>query len=167
GMRLPLPDRYWLWAGYTTPDGALQTLAPGISERIAMRDFESRKSALLKGLSGNGSMNDVLHVDVKMVLAGDMLHKVDLMSMANSLEVRVPFLHVDVVNFLFTLHAECKITGKMRKRLLQDAFRDMLPPELYNRPRSEERRVGKEWRSRRTRDRSDRQMHHIHWTRAA
>src|SRR5690606_35057758 len=135
GMRLPLPDRYWLWASYTTPDGALQTLAPGISERIAMRDFESRKSALLKGLSGNGSMNDVLHVDVKMVLAGDMLHKVDLMSMANSLEVRVPFLDVDVVNFLFTLPAEWKITGKMRKRLLQDAFRDMLPPQLYNRPK--------------------------------
>nr|PZN50627.1 MAG: hypothetical protein DIU61_14775 [Bacteroidota bacterium] len=67
--------------------------------------------------------------------AGAMVTKVDLMSMANSLEVRVPFLDVDVVNFLFTLPAEWKITGKMRKRLLQDAFRDMLPPQLYNRPK--------------------------------
>jgi asparagine synthase (glutamine-hydrolysing) len=135
GMKLPLPDRYWLWAGFTTAEEALQTLAPGIREKITLQEFETRKEALLSGLTREGGINDVLRTDVRMVLAGDMLHKVDLMSMANSLEVRVPFLDVQVVNFLFTLPAEWKIDRKMRKRLLQDAFRDMLPPELYNRPK--------------------------------
>jgi asparagine synthase (glutamine-hydrolysing) len=55
--------------------------------------------------------------------------------MANSLEVRVPFLDHRIVQFLFTLPAEYKINSKMKKRLLQDAYRDMLPKELYNRPK--------------------------------
>jgi asparagine synthase (glutamine-hydrolysing) len=64
-----------------------------------------------------------------------MLTKVDLMSMANGLEVRVPFLDYEVVNFLFSLPDDYKINGNIRKRILQDAFRDMLPAELYNRPK--------------------------------
>jgi len=135
GMKLSLPDRYWLWAGFIGQEDALQTLAPGIREKIVLNEFETRKSSLLSALQENGGINDVLRTDVQMVLAGDMLHKVDLMSMANGLEVRVPFLDVEVVNFLFTLPAEWKIDRNMRKRLLQESFRDMLPPQLYNRPK--------------------------------
>ena len=80
-------------------------------------------------------MNEVLLSDMHLVLPNDMLTKVDLMSMANSLEVRVPFLDYEVVNFLFSLPASYKIDGGMRKKILQDAFRDELPPELYNRPK--------------------------------
>jgi asparagine synthase (glutamine-hydrolysing) len=72
---------------------------------------------------------------MSLVLANDMLTKVDLMSMANSLEVRVPFLDVDVVNFLFGLPDQFKIDASLRKKILQDSFRDLLPPELYNRPK--------------------------------
>jgi asparagine synthase (glutamine-hydrolysing) len=72
---------------------------------------------------------------MKLVLANDMLTKVDLMSMANSLEVRVPFLDYEVVNFVFSLPASYKINRSMRKRILQDSFQDILPKELYNRPK--------------------------------
>jgi asparagine synthase (glutamine-hydrolysing) len=135
GMKLPLPDRYWLWAGFTTAKDALLLLAPGVRDRVTMREFETRKDALLSGLGRHGGINDVLRIDVRMVMAGDMLHKVDLMSMANSLEVRVPFLDVEVVDFLFSLPGDWKIDSGMRKKVLQDAFRDMLPPQLYNRPK--------------------------------
>jgi asparagine synthase (glutamine-hydrolysing) len=64
-----------------------------------------------------------------------MLTKVDLMSMANSLEVRNPFLDFELVNFLFTLPGDFKINHSIRKRILQDAYRDFLPAELYNRPK--------------------------------
>ena len=62
-----------------------------------------------------------------------MLVKVDWMSMANSLEVRVPFLDYTVVDFLFSLPAGYKIDSSGRKRILRDAFRDVLPLELYTR----------------------------------
>ncbi|HLT80637.1 MAG TPA: asparagine synthase (glutamine-hydrolyzing) [Cyclobacteriaceae bacterium] len=135
GMKAPLPDRYWLWAGFATPDEAMHLLGPTMQERLNIQDFEARKASLLSGLTPDGDINDVLRLDMRMVLAGDMLHKVDLMSMANSLEVRVPFLDVEVVNFVSTLPGDWKINDQMRKRILQDAFRDMLPAQLYNRPK--------------------------------
>jgi asparagine synthase (glutamine-hydrolysing) len=58
---------------------------------------------------------------------------VDLMSMANSVEVRSPFLDHHVVEFAFTLPSEYKINKAGRKKIIKDAFRDILPPEIYNR----------------------------------
>jgi asparagine synthase (glutamine-hydrolysing) len=75
----------------------------------------------------------VLFTDMQLVLPNDMLVKVDLMSMANSIEVRNPFLDVDVVNYCFTLPANYKIDAHGRKKVLKDAFRSYLPEELYNR----------------------------------
>ena len=82
-----------------------------------------------------GDLNDVLFADVNLVLPGDMLAKVDFMSMANSLEVRVPLLDYNVVNFAFSLPVEFKITHGATKKILKDAFRDVLPPEIFNRPK--------------------------------
>jgi len=70
-----------------------------------------------------------------LVLQSDMLVKVDLMSMANSLEVRVPFLDVEVVDFVFAQPAEYKLRNGNRKSMLKDAFRADLPEELFNRPK--------------------------------
>ncbi|MGZ8551103.1 MAG: asparagine synthase-related protein [Chitinophagaceae bacterium] len=64
-----------------------------------------------------------------------MLVKVDMMSMANSLEVRSPFLDYQVVDFAFSLPTAYKIDGNMKKKIVQDAFRKYLPEELYNRPK--------------------------------
>jgi asparagine synthase (glutamine-hydrolysing) len=72
---------------------------------------------------------------MNMVLPGDMLTKVDRMSMANSLEVRVPFLDHELVNFVFSLPEDYKICSTHRKRILQDTFKDVLPERLYKRPK--------------------------------
>ncbi len=77
----------------------------------------------------------MLLTDTQLVLPYDMLTKVDLMSMANSLEVRTPFLDYKVVNFAFSLPVSSKVDGVMKKKIVQDAFRPMLPPELYDRPK--------------------------------
>ena len=86
-------------------------------------------------VKANGDLNDVLYADTQMVLPNDMLTKVDLMSMANSLEVRVPLLDYTVVNYAFTLPVSFKIGGGETKKILKDAFRAELPPELFNRPK--------------------------------
>ncbi len=80
-------------------------------------------------------MNDILLTDMQLVLPNDMLTKVDLMSMANGLEVRSPFLDYELVNFTFSLPADYKIDSSLRKRVVQDSFRALLPAELYNRPK--------------------------------
>jgi asparagine synthase (glutamine-hydrolysing) len=57
------------------------------------------------------------------------------MSMAHGLEVRTPFLDYELVDFAFTLPDAFKINATIRKRIAQDAFKDFLPRELYNRPK--------------------------------
>lgn len=135
GMKKKLPDRYWQWAGFAGESEAMKLLAPSVREKVADEEYERRKAGWLRALDGAGSFNDLLRTDIGLVLANDMLPKVDLMSMANGLEVRLPFLDVDVVNYVTTLPESFKINAGMRKRILQDAFRDILPPELYNRPK--------------------------------
>ena len=90
---------------------------------------------MLHAIPNNESINDILLTDMELVLSNDMLTKVDLMSMANSLEVRVPFLDYEVVNFLFSLPSDFKINSGIRKRILQDCYKDILPAQLYNRPK--------------------------------
>ena len=93
------------------------------------------KTECLKTIPVRELMNDILLTDMQLVLPNDMLTKVDMMSMAHGLEVRVPFLDYEVVNFLFSLPGDFKINSVLRKRILQEAFRDMLPLALYNRPK--------------------------------
>jgi asparagine synthase (glutamine-hydrolysing) len=135
GSHLSGGDRYWRWASLASKDEALRLLHPDLRVNFFLKDYVGRRKSILSAIPENESLNDILFTDMKLVLANDMLTKVDLMSMANSLEVRVPFLDYEVVNFVFSLPASYKINRSMRKRILQDSFQDILPKELYNRPK--------------------------------
>jgi asparagine synthase (glutamine-hydrolysing) len=134
GSRLSSRDRYWKWAGYASEHEAMLLFRDDVRHEISS-EYQSRKQHLLRSLPERASLNDILLTDTKVVLPNDMLTKVDLMSMFASLEVRVPFLDFELVNFIFSLPDSYKIDGHMRKRILQDAYRSMLPMELYNRPK--------------------------------
>ncbi|MGL4773157.1 MAG: asparagine synthase (glutamine-hydrolyzing) [Clostridium sp.] len=71
------------------------------------------------------------YVDIKTWLIGDILTKADRMSMANSLEVRVPFLDREVFNLASTLTKEEKINGFTTKYMLREAFKGILPEYVY------------------------------------
>ncbi|GIV37833.1 MAG: asparagine synthetase B [Cyclobacteriaceae bacterium] len=128
-------ERYWQWAAITPAGKALKLLSDNSLNQLNLQRFEQLKNTWLADIPENESLNDILLTDMKLVLPNDMLTKVDLMSMANSLEVRNPFLDVDFVNFVSALPSGYKINRNLRKRLIKDAFRNMLPPELYNRPK--------------------------------
>jgi asparagine synthase (glutamine-hydrolysing) len=81
------------------------------------------------------TINLMLYMDVKGLLPGDMLTKVDRMSMANSLEVRVPLLDYIFVENVFRLKGDAKLRGKSRKYILMETFKDILPPSLHKRPK--------------------------------
>lgn len=135
GMKLNAKDRYWHWAGFATKDEALQMLHPDFRVAQWLSEFYPRRKEMLKPIPDQETMNDILRTDMQLVLPNDMLTKVDLMSMANALEIRVPFLDFEVVNFIFSLPDSYKINSSIRKRILQDAFREILPGKLYRRPK--------------------------------
>lgn len=132
GMKAGNKERYWQWAQWLPTEKALQYM----SADFDFNEYERRKQEILQYIAAKGgNFNEVLYTDMHLVLQGDMLHKVDSMSMCQSLEVRTPFLDHRLVEFAFSLPTEYKINSQMKKRILQDACRHLLPNELYNRPK--------------------------------
>ena len=78
-------------------------------------------------------LDRILRFDLQVPLPGDMLRKVDLGSMMHSLEVRVPFLDPEVVELALGLPIDFKIRRGIRKRILVDAYRGILPDEVLDR----------------------------------
>ncbi|ELR72770.1 Asparagine synthetase [Fulvivirga imtechensis AK7] len=135
GMKLSAKERYWQWAGYAAENEAIKLFTNDALSALNRQKYQSFKDQLLQYIPEGGDINDILYTDVRLVLPDDMLTKVDRMSMANSLEIRVPFLDHEIVEFAFSLPADSKINSQLRKRIVQDTFRDLLPTELYNRPK--------------------------------
>lgn len=75
------------------------------------------------------------HVDLNTWLKGDILVKGDRLSMAHSLEVRVPFLDKEVFKFASALKNEDKLSHGTTKYLLRYAFKDYVNPETFMRPK--------------------------------
>jgi len=86
--------------------------------------------------SGNVSNLDrMLRSDFDSYLPGDLLVKADIASMANSLELRSPFLDVNLIEWGISLPSEYKLKGFSTKRILKDVARSLVPPELIDRPK--------------------------------
>ncbi len=130
-VHLTNSERYWQWAGLLSESEVDKLLILNSSDSS---EYEKFKQKFLQYLKTN-NLNEVLLADLHLVLPYDMLTKVDLMSMANSLEVRTPFLDYRLVNFVTGLPESYKIDKNIKKKILQDTFKDLLPSELYNRPK--------------------------------
>jgi asparagine synthase (glutamine-hydrolysing) len=75
-------------------------------------------------------LDRVLYADVMMYLPDDLLVKVDVASMANSLEARSPFLDHEFMEFAAGIPAEMKLKGLTTKYILKEALRNILPDEV-------------------------------------
>ncbi len=136
GSTLSAKDRYLRWATFTTDTEARALLSEQSQESVVEAEYRQRTQRLVQNVSDeHESVAQWLYTDTQLVLPNDMLTKVDLMSMAHGLEVRVPFLDHRVVEFAFQLPEESKINRRLKKRIVQDAFRSVLPSDLYRRPK--------------------------------
>jgi asparagine synthase (glutamine-hydrolysing) len=80
-------------------------------------------------------LNQMFYVDHHLYLPDDILVKVDIASMANSLEVRSPFLDYRLIELSASLPSEMKVDGTSTKRILRQAVADLLPDSVLNRPK--------------------------------
>ena len=84
---------------------------------------------------GTDPLSEALYFEATAKLSGDMLVKVDRMSMAVSLEVRSPLLDHELADLAAQVPHAYKIRGGQGKHILIQALGDRLPPELLNRPK--------------------------------
>jgi len=83
-------------------------------------------------------VNDVSkmqYIDLKMWMTGDILLKADRMSMANSLELRVPFLDKEVFEVASRINPSWNLKEKKTKRILRKAARGIIPDLVLDRPK--------------------------------
>jgi len=86
--------------------------------------------------SGKYSYFDrMIRSDLDAYLPGDLLVKVDIATMANSLELRSPMLDVNVIEWGLSLPRKYKLQGFETKHILKDVARSLVPAELIDRPK--------------------------------
>lgn len=136
-------------------------MLPPLSAHVAWKSFfsEDMKSRLYaaNGNNGNGGrlrpsvdvmqayfdgyptkdmINRLMYVDSKVQLVDDMLTKTDRVSMAHSLEVRVPLLDLRLVEFMARMPSHLKVHGMTLKYLMKRVGARVLPHEIMHRPKA-------------------------------
>lgn len=132
GLRFDISARYWFWASLMTPEDQERLFSLEEYEKNELIDYRKKLTA---GLTEPPDMNTLLKKDLEFILPNDMLYKVDLMSMAHGLEVRVPFLDHHLVEYAFSLPVQSKIQRGMKKRILREILHDLIPGKLHKRPK--------------------------------
>jgi asparagine synthase (glutamine-hydrolysing) len=138
-MRL-LPDQYF-YSRVGSPVGFLfRNRSELYSSELLHSVDTSGPARLMKQFYENnknqGLLNQMLYIDTKTYLPDDLLVKADKMTMANSLELRVPFLDHKVLEFAAKLPVKFKVNKFETKCVLKQAFKDRVPAEIINRKKT-------------------------------
>jgi asparagine synthase (glutamine-hydrolysing) len=125
-----LASRYSSILSLTQPYELISFLNPNVyansSEASFVNQFE---------LGDLTSFDRMIRSDFAAYLPGDLLVKVDIATMANSLELRSPMLDVNVVEWGVSLPRKYKIKGLETKHILKEVARSLVPAEMIDRPK--------------------------------
>jgi asparagine synthase (glutamine-hydrolysing) len=129
--RLPTARRYSRWLQYFPADRKAGLYSEVMRAAVAAADSD----ALLAPYFARelDEADAAMAADVDNYLPHDLMAKVDIASMANSLEVRAPLLDHRLMEFAARLPVPYKLSGQTSKRVLKAACADLLPPEIVSR----------------------------------
>ncbi|KAF4324920.1 hypothetical protein G195_001741 [Phytophthora kernoviae 00238/432] len=106
------------------------------SSFVASGQFTSTEfitSSLYNKVRHHDDITKMQYIDIHTWLRGNILLKADKMSMAHSLELRVPFMDIEVFKLAAKLPPEYKISPTNTKLLLREAMKEILPPDVQQR----------------------------------
>jgi asparagine synthase (glutamine-hydrolysing) len=129
GIDFPPEISNFLWWGAYTPAEkeklfSAEVYAQSSPDSFAPVLFHSRNCP------SEDPLSRLAYLDMKLYLQDDLLVKTDRMSMANSLEIRVPFLDYTFVEFAASIPSSLKLKGLNAKHILKKAMRSRLPREI-------------------------------------
>lgn len=128
---LPPVDRFISQGYYTTPDLREELFLEELNSLVAGYDPAVKHRRYFDKVKGANFLNQMLYVDIKTFMESLNLNYNDKMSMASSVEVRVPFLDWELAEWVAaSIPPTLKIKGGTTKYILREAMRDVLPPEV-------------------------------------
>jgi len=125
----PFQDRYRAYVGTQAPDEAGSLLLCPPSERY------DPIGAAFESMPGTDPLARMFAVDAMTQLPDDLLMLTDKMTMASSLECRVPLLDHELVELSARIPASVKVAGGELKAVMKAALADVLPREVLHRPK--------------------------------
>ncbi len=135
GMDYDDAIRHFIWMGSFTPGEASLLLTDNFKGFFDESMVYDEANAYLDDRNGYSLIEKMQFLDIKTYLQDDILTKMDRASMMCSLEVRVPFLDNEVVDFINSLPEALKLHGLTTKYILKKTMHKLLPSEIINRPK--------------------------------
>lgn len=120
------------WFNHEGPAFYSKDFAPSVSKQRSVSVVEK----YLQDGARRDVLSKMLYVDTKTWLPDDLLIKADKMTMANSLELRVPLLDHKVLEFAASLPSSFKVHGFATKYILKSVFRRRIPEAILNRKKT-------------------------------
>jgi asparagine synthase (glutamine-hydrolysing) len=114
--------------------GALYSIE--LIEELGSVEPDLPTQRLFERLTGVSTLNQMLYVDTKTWLPDDLLIKADKITMATSVELRVPLLDFQILEFAASLPQDFKVKSWTTKRILKAALDDSVPEEILNRKKT-------------------------------
>ncbi len=135
-VKLPPLERYLEWIGIFPTTLKRDLYTPEVAGKLA-ESVDSPASWFLeesgKAAARRDRVSYIMLIDLLTYLPCDLMTKVDIASMAHGLECRQPFLDHRVIDFAAKLPLEAKLKATKGKRILREAFWDVLPPKILRR----------------------------------
>jgi asparagine synthase (glutamine-hydrolysing) len=116
-------------------DAPVRSALLGSPRSAAAEERLGAAKAVLGDVAGRDLLEQALYLDTRMFLPDGILICNDKMSMAASLELRVPFLDVDLMRFVERIPASARVRLRRGKRLHRMAMERLLPPQIAARPK--------------------------------
>jgi asparagine synthase (glutamine-hydrolysing) len=133
GRGLSPEIRFMLWMGFYGNAEKKQLFSADLQHRLLRDDAFEDISRHIRRSGLKGDFQRLQYLCMKLYLPDDILVKVDRGSMAHSLEVRVPYLDRDVVEFACRIQPDYKLKGLTTKHVLKRAATGLLPTDIINR----------------------------------
>jgi asparagine synthase (glutamine-hydrolysing) len=126
---------HYAWRNIFSETARRALYTPGFAARFTPLDSFRFYEEHFAESAGWDPLSRLLHVDTRFYLPNDMLVKVDRMSMAHSLEARVPLLDHELVELAARVPAAVKFPGLRKKALLRRAVRGIVPDAALRGPK--------------------------------
>ncbi|MFK8009432.1 MAG: asparagine synthase (glutamine-hydrolyzing) [Saprospiraceae bacterium] len=114
---------------------ATSDIFEGFEENIYNSSTHDFYPIFSKIYHSNSGLKKIMNLDFEIALAGDLLVKMDIATMANSLEGRSPFLSKELLEYIPSVNDDFKIRNRQTKYLLRQLAKQYLPSELIHQPK--------------------------------
>jgi len=133
GSDLPAEGQHLRWQYFSNAEQDAELFSDAVKSKADYDRFRFMREYLAKCDAGDDVVNREVFLDMRYQMPDSVLMKVDKMSMAASLEVRVPLLDHVLVEFMASLPGNWKLKGMRTKHVFRSALEGMLPDNIVNR----------------------------------